>query len=97
MKLLGERNWYLQRRLERLPRFEFGEPSVAPEAAPPAVASASLLKRIPAADRHGRDPDQALLTGGESLTGALSRSTFLASFGAKGFCRLRQPGFAAHS
>jgi hypothetical protein len=34
MKLLGERNWYLQRRLERLPRFEFGEPSVAPEAAP---------------------------------------------------------------
>jgi hypothetical protein len=37
--------------------FEFGEPSVAPEA-PPAVASASLLKRIGAADRHGRSPSR---------------------------------------
>jgi hypothetical protein len=27
----------------------------------------------------------------------LSRSTFVASFDVKGFCRLRQPGFAAHS
>ena len=38
MKLLGERNWYLPRWLEWLPRCEFGEPSVAPEA-PPAAAS----------------------------------------------------------
>jgi uncharacterized membrane protein YdfJ with MMPL/SSD domain len=35
MKLLGERNWYLPRWLEWLPRFEPGEPSPAPEA--PAV------------------------------------------------------------
>jgi RND superfamily putative drug exporter len=32
MKRLGERNWYLPRWLEWLPRFEFGEPSVGPEA-----------------------------------------------------------------
>ena len=57
MKLLGERIGYLPRWLEWLPRFEFGEPSVAPEA-PPAAASAQLLERIPAADRHGRDPSR---------------------------------------
>ena len=39
MKLLGERNWYLPRWLEWLPRFEPGEPSAAPEA-PPAPVSA---------------------------------------------------------
>ena len=39
MKLLGARNWYLPRWLEWLPRFEPGEPSVAPEA-PPAPVSA---------------------------------------------------------
>jgi uncharacterized membrane protein YdfJ with MMPL/SSD domain len=39
MKLLGERNWYLPRWLEWLPRFEPGEPSPAPEA-PPAPVSA---------------------------------------------------------
>jgi uncharacterized membrane protein YdfJ with MMPL/SSD domain len=39
MKLLGERNWYLPRWLEWLPRFEAGEPSTAPEA-PPAPVSA---------------------------------------------------------
>jgi putative drug exporter of the RND superfamily len=37
MKLLGEPNWYLPRWLEWLPRFEFGEPSVAPEAPPTAA------------------------------------------------------------
>jgi uncharacterized membrane protein YdfJ with MMPL/SSD domain len=39
MKLLGDRNWYLPRWLEWLPRFEPGEPSAAPEA-PPAPVSA---------------------------------------------------------
>src|SRR5205823_1856515 len=39
MKLLGERNWYLPRRLEWLPRLEPAEPSAAPEA-PPVPASA---------------------------------------------------------
>ena len=34
MKLLGERNWYLPRWFEWLPRFEPGEPSSAPEATP---------------------------------------------------------------
>jgi uncharacterized membrane protein YdfJ with MMPL/SSD domain len=39
MKLLGERNWYLPRWLEWLPRFELEERSTAPEA-PPAPVSA---------------------------------------------------------
>jgi uncharacterized membrane protein YdfJ with MMPL/SSD domain len=39
MKLLGERNWYLPRWLERLPRFEPEEPVAAPEA-PTVPASA---------------------------------------------------------
>ena len=39
MKLLGDRNWYLPRWLEWLPRIESGEPSAAPEA-PPAPVSA---------------------------------------------------------
>jgi putative drug exporter of the RND superfamily len=39
MKLLGERNWYLPRWLEWLPRFEPGERSAAPEV-PPAPVSA---------------------------------------------------------
>jgi uncharacterized membrane protein YdfJ with MMPL/SSD domain len=39
MKLLGERNWYLPRWLEWLPRFEAGEPSTAVEA-PAAPVSA---------------------------------------------------------
>ena len=39
MKLLGERNWYLPRWLEWLPRFDAGEPSTAPEG-PPAPVSA---------------------------------------------------------
>jgi putative drug exporter of the RND superfamily len=34
MKLLGERNWYLPRWLERLPRLEREEPSTAPKAKP---------------------------------------------------------------
>jgi uncharacterized membrane protein YdfJ with MMPL/SSD domain len=34
MKLLGERNWYLPRWLQWLPRLEHGEPSAAPEAQP---------------------------------------------------------------
>ena len=37
--LFGERNWYLPRWLEWLPRFDAGEPSTAPEA-PPAPVSA---------------------------------------------------------
>jgi hypothetical protein len=39
MKLLGERNWYLPRWLERLPRFEPSEPSPAPEASPAPVSA----------------------------------------------------------
>ena len=39
MKLLGERNWYLPRWLEWLPRLEHEEPATAPEA-PPAPAPA---------------------------------------------------------
>jgi hypothetical protein len=42
-------------------------------------------------------PSQALRAVIQSLTVALSRSTLRASLDAKGFCRLRQPGFAAHS
>jgi RND superfamily putative drug exporter len=38
MKLLGERNWYLPRWLEWLPRFDAGESSTASEA-PPAPVS----------------------------------------------------------
>ena len=38
MKLLGERNWYLPRWLEWLPRLEPDEPAEA--ALPPATASA---------------------------------------------------------
>jgi uncharacterized membrane protein YdfJ with MMPL/SSD domain len=34
MKLLGERNWYLPRWLEWLPRLEHEEPATAPEAKP---------------------------------------------------------------
>jgi uncharacterized membrane protein YdfJ with MMPL/SSD domain len=34
MKLLGERNWYLPRWLEWLPRLEREEPESAPEATP---------------------------------------------------------------
>src|SRR5262249_14945572 len=34
MKLLGERNWYLPRWLEWLPRLESEEPTTAPEAKP---------------------------------------------------------------
>ncbi len=41
MKLLGERNWYLPRWLEWLPRLEHEEPSTAPEPkSAPASASA---------------------------------------------------------
>ena len=39
MKLLGDRNWYLPRWLEWLPRLEPEEPSKGPEA-PPAPVSA---------------------------------------------------------
>src|SRR5207253_9166649 len=39
MKLLGERNWYLPRWLEWLPRLEHEEPSAAPDA--PAVPASA--------------------------------------------------------
>jgi uncharacterized membrane protein YdfJ with MMPL/SSD domain len=39
MKLLGERNWYLPRWLEWLPRFEPGEPSPAAPEAKPALSA----------------------------------------------------------
>jgi hypothetical protein len=39
MKLLGERNWYLPRLLQWLPRFEPEEPSKAPEAKPIPVSA----------------------------------------------------------
>jgi uncharacterized membrane protein YdfJ with MMPL/SSD domain len=39
MKLLGERNWYLPRWLEWLPRLEHEEPATAPEAKPAAVSA----------------------------------------------------------
>jgi uncharacterized membrane protein YdfJ with MMPL/SSD domain len=40
MKLLGERNWYLPRWLEWLPRLDHGETSpVAPEATPAPVSA----------------------------------------------------------
>jgi uncharacterized membrane protein YdfJ with MMPL/SSD domain len=39
MKLLGERNWYLPRWLEWLPRLEHEEPATAPEGKPAAVSA----------------------------------------------------------
>jgi uncharacterized membrane protein YdfJ with MMPL/SSD domain len=39
MKLLGERNWYLPRWLEWVPRFEPSEPSAAVEAPPAPVST----------------------------------------------------------
>jgi uncharacterized membrane protein YdfJ with MMPL/SSD domain len=40
MKLLGERNWYLPKWLEWMPRLDRGPADDAPEIAPPAPASA---------------------------------------------------------
>jgi putative drug exporter of the RND superfamily len=39
MKLLGDRNWYLPRWLEWLPRLEPGEPGPVPEPAAAAVSA----------------------------------------------------------
>jgi hypothetical protein len=55
MKPLGDRNWYLPRWLEWLPRLEPEEPSKAPEAKP-AGSVGVVVTRIPAAATRGRDP-----------------------------------------